>query len=64
MATPKFLMRQAATCATMAKQTHDEESRQRCLWLEQIYLHLAESEEFAVGEMSAITVESEKKPAA
>jgi hypothetical protein len=64
MATPKFLKRQAATCATMAKQTHDEESRQRCLWLEKTYLHLAESEELAVHEMSAVTVESEKKPAA
>ena len=44
---------QAAKCATLAKQTHDEESRQRYLRLEQTYLHLAESEDQLVGQMSA-----------
>ena len=61
MATAKFLRRQAATCATLAKQTHDEESRQRCLRLEQTYLHLAETEERLDGPMSALTSESETK---
>jgi len=41
---------QAAKCATLAKQTHDEESRQRYLRLEQTYLHLAESEDQLVGQ--------------
>jgi hypothetical protein len=45
MASATFFRRQAATCATLAKETHDEESRERCLWLEQTYLHLAETEE-------------------
>lgn len=61
MATAKLLRRQAATCATLAKQTHDEESRERCLRLEQTYLHLAETEERLVGRMSAFTGESETK---
>jgi hypothetical protein len=61
MATAKFLRRQAATCATLAKQTHDEESRQRCLRLEQTYLHLAETEERLDGPMNALTSESETK---
>ena len=64
MANAKFLRRQAATCATLAKQTHDEESRQRCLRLEQTYLHLAETEEQFDGRMSGLTGESETKPTA
>ena len=64
MATVKFLRKQAATCATLAEQTHDDESRQRCLHLEQTYLHLAETEEQLVGRMSALTGESETKPTA
>jgi hypothetical protein len=64
MATAKFLRKQAATCATLAKQTHDKESRQRCLRLEQTYLHLAETEEQRVGRMSALTGEIEIKPTA
>ena len=32
--------RQAAKCATLVKQTHDEECRQRYQRLEQMYLHL------------------------
>jgi hypothetical protein len=55
---------QAATCANMAKQTHDEECRQRYLRLEQIYLHLAEEEKQPVGEMNAFAGTSEPKHAA
>jgi hypothetical protein len=55
--------RQAAKCATLAKQTRDEESRQRYLRLEQTYLHLAESED-QIGQMSAFARASESKPAA
>jgi hypothetical protein len=61
MATARLLRRQAATCAALAKQTHDEESRERCLWLEQTYLQLAETEEQLVGRMSAFTGERERK---
>ncbi len=64
MATAKFLRKQAATCSTLAKETHDEESRQRCLWLEQTYLHLAETEEQRVGRLSTLAGESETKPTA
>jgi hypothetical protein len=39
------LKRQAATCASLADATQDEESRERYLRLEQLYLTLAESEE-------------------
>ena len=51
--------RQAAKCATLAKQTHDEESRQRYLRLEQTYLHLAGLEDQLVGQMSAFARASE-----
>lgn len=62
MATAKVLRRQAATCANLAKQTHDEESRERCLRLEQTYLHLAEAEEQQlVAQMSALAGESDSK---
>jgi hypothetical protein len=60
MATAKLFRRQAATCAAMAEQTHDEECRQRCLWLEQTYLRLAEIEELPVDQMSGLARESEK----
>ena len=63
MATAKVLRRQAATCATLAKQTHDEESRQRYLLLEKTYLHLAETEEQPVSQMGAFSGEGEGKPA-
>ena len=39
------LRTQAARCAALAKQTHDEEGRQRYLRLEQMYLELAETED-------------------
>jgi len=64
MATAKRFRRQAARCAALAKQTHDEESRQRCQRLEQTYLHLAETEEQQIGGMNACTGETERKPAA
>jgi hypothetical protein len=52
MTDAEFFRRQAAKCATLAKQTHDEEGRQRYLRLEQTYLHLAESEDQPVGQMN------------
>jgi hypothetical protein len=55
--------RQAAKCATLAQQTQDEESRQRYLRLEQTYLHLAESEDQLVGQMSAFARASKSTPA-
>lgn len=61
MATAKVLRRQAATCANLARQTHDEESRERCLRLEQTYLHLAEAEEEHVDQVSALPGESQSK---
>ena len=45
MTTAKCLRRQAATCAALADATYDEESRERYLRLEQLYLTLAEAEE-------------------
>ena len=47
MATAKNLKKQAARCAALAKQTHDEEARKRYLRLEQMYIHLAETKERA-----------------
>jgi hypothetical protein len=44
MATAKCLRRQAATCAALADATYDEESRERYLRLEQLYLALANAE--------------------
>ena len=44
MATAKRLRGQAAQCAALAKQTHDDEGRQRYLRLEQMYSQLAKSE--------------------
>jgi hypothetical protein len=45
MATAKCLRRQAATCAALADATYDEESRERYLRLEQLYLALANADE-------------------
>jgi hypothetical protein len=45
MATAKNLRRQAAKCAALAQQTQDLESRERYLRLEQMYVHLADTEE-------------------
>jgi hypothetical protein len=45
MGSVKCFKRQAATCAALADETYDEDSRLRFKRLEQMYLHLAESEE-------------------
>ena len=64
MSTAIRFRRQAAKCATLVKQTHDDECRQRYQRLEQMYLHLAEEEEQPVGQISAFAAASETKPAA
>jgi hypothetical protein len=64
MAIANRLRRRAATCARLARQTHDEESRQRCLQLEQTYLQLADMEDRVGGQLSAFAAEGERKPAA
>lgn len=61
MAIEQFLRRQAAACAALAKETHDEESRQRCVRLEQTYRHLAEMEEQLDGRGNTFTGENETK---
>lgn len=63
MAIAKRLRGQAARCAALAQQTHDEDGRQRYLRLEQMYLHLAEAEE-RPGSGSATAGETDIKPAA
>jgi hypothetical protein len=64
MATAKRLRRQAATCAALARQTHDQESRQRYLRLEQTYIQLAEMEERSVGQICSLAGDGERTPAA
>ena len=64
MASAKFLRRQAETCAGLAAQTHDEESRQRFQRLEKTYLHLAETEEQQAGGMNTSTGKTESGLAA
>jgi hypothetical protein len=64
MWTAKRFRSQAAKCATLVKQTHDEECRQRYQRLEQLYLHLAEEEERPIGQISAFAAARETKPAA
>ena len=63
MVTAKRLRTQAARCATLASQTHDEEGRQRYLRLEQMYLELAETED-RDSPIRAATSQSDMKPAA
>ena len=63
MVTAKRLRAQAARCAALAKQTHDEEGRQRYLRLEQMYLELAETEERA-GSPTRTAAQNDMKPAA
>ena len=58
MATAKCLRRQAATCANLARETYDEESRERYIRLEQLYLQLADSEEPDEGQSGGYTSES------
>jgi hypothetical protein len=48
----------------LAKQTHDEEGRQRYLRLEQMYLELAETEDREASPMRAVASQSNMKPAA
>ena len=64
MVTAKRLRKQAARCAALAKQTHDEEGRQRYLRLEQMYLELAETEDRASSPIGAVASQSDMKPAA
>jgi len=64
MVTAKRLRRQAARCAALAKQTHDEEGRHRYLRLEQMYLELAETEDRENSPMRAVASQSNMKPAA
>ena len=52
---------QAEKCAALAKQTHDEDSRQRFMKLEQTYLQLAETEEQLAGPLSVLAGASEPK---
>ena len=60
----KRLRTQAARCAALAKQTHDEEGRQRYLRLEQMYLELAETEEREASPKRAAASQTDMKPAA
>ena len=64
--TVKRFRLQAEKCAALAKQTHDEDSRERFLQLRQTYLQLAETEEQQqqlAGRLSAVAAESERKAA-
>ena len=58
------LRKQAARCAALAKQTHDDEARQRYLRLEQMYLQMAESEERADSPSRGVLGGSNLNPAA
>jgi hypothetical protein len=63
MATAKCLIRQAATCAALADATYDEESRERYLRLEQLYLALANADEPAEAHASPLpTAATEPSP--
>jgi hypothetical protein len=62
MATAKLFRRQAATCAVLAAQTHDEEGRQRYERLLQIYLELAEAEESLVDRAGGFTGGTKSEP--
>jgi hypothetical protein len=59
--TVKRFRNQAKRCAHLAKQTHDEESRQRLMKLEITYLQLAETEEQIAGQLSALPSAAEPK---
>lgn len=64
MAFARRFRRQAATCAALARQTHDEEGRQRYLRLEQMFLELAAAEERAASPIRTVSIETDLKPAA
>ncbi len=44
VASAKFLLRRAMACAKLARETADDDCRQRCLRLEQVYRRLAQGE--------------------
>ena len=58
------LRKQAARCAALAKQTHDDEARQRYIRLEQMYLQMADAEESAGSPIHAAAGGNNFKPAA
>jgi len=60
-ATSRFLRRLAASCAALARQTHEEDSRQRCLTLDQTFFQLAETEEQLAAHVSADTDQRDDK---
>ncbi len=64
MAIANRLKKQAARCAALARQTHDDEARQRFLRLEQTYLQMAEAEEGPDGPVPGATRKGGLKPAA
>jgi DNA-binding TFAR19-related protein (PDSD5 family) len=59
--TIKRFRNQAKRCADLAKQTHDDESRQRLMRLELTYLQLAETEEQLASQLIAWATPSEPK---
>jgi thymidylate kinase len=63
MTSAKLLRRQAAKCAGLATQSHDEESRQRFQRLEQTYLHLADEEEQQMSGVNATISGTESRHA-
>jgi hypothetical protein len=63
MPTAKSFRRQAATCAALAAQIADEESRQRYKRLEQMYLHLAETEEPLANQAETFPGDTKAEPA-
>jgi hypothetical protein len=52
MMTAKCLRRQAATCASLAQQTDDDESRERYLRLQQLYLQLADNDDPCAADLT------------
>ncbi len=59
MARSKFFERQADACAALAQETEDSDCRERCLRLQQIYLHLAESESGSILQQSMVSEREE-----
>jgi hypothetical protein len=44
LASSKFLLRRALACAKLARETTDDDCRERCLRLEQVYRRLAQGD--------------------
>ena len=63
MTTAKCLKRQATTCAALADATYDEESRERYLRLEQLYLTLADSEDPDPNQATPYASDNNAEPA-